>query len=88
MKEFLKENRLNKLPVSLQKAYTDVQKRVMCEEAPQILCIHINHVEEQNSYSYGRKKHISFSQTLDFPDLVKENTRKSKNFWMRLLNQK
>ena len=52
----------------------------MCEEAPQILCIHINHVLEQDSYSYGRKKQISFDQTLEFSDFVKGNSRKSKNF--------
>ena len=80
MEEFLKENNLSELPVSVQRTYTDVQKKVMCEEAPQILCIHINHVLEQDLYSFGRKKQISFSQTLEFGGLVRGNSEKSKNF--------
>jgi len=80
MEEFLKKNKLSELPVPLQRTSTDIEKRFMCEEAPQILCIHINHVLEQDSY-YGRKKDISFNQTLEFSNFVNGNTRKSMNFW-------
>ena len=80
MEEFLKENNLSELPVPLQKSYTKIHKRFMCEEAPQILCIHINYVLEQDPNSYGRKKTISFRQTLEFSDFVKGKSGKSKVF--------